>query len=1188
MVNGMRAPVKPVGHSDVLWGLPGQGGLLTEWAEIVPDLTWPESVRTYGRMRRDSRLAAVLKAFFLPILRATWQLDPNGASDEAVKLCSQDLGLPIRGEKVSPKAAPPDGFTWYDHCRLALDHLVFGHMAFEQWFAIRGGQTRLAGVQERQPHTISIIDVDDDGSIRGVYQNTQEKPIGPNRLIWYVNEKTGANWAGVSILRPCYTNWILKHETMRVHATSIRRFGMGVPQVTAPPGATPAQLEESRRLASGMRAGDTAGAGMPAGFDYQLKGMTGSAPDALGFLQYLNQEMTGSALAQIIELGNTTYGSRAVGETFMDLFMLSLQAIADYIGETATFGYPGMPGVARSLVEYNWGQGQPVPKIVAKDVGERHEVTAEGIAALVTSGAVQADPALENYMRAAYGLPDRSTPWTPPPPKGGPGGGAPAGPGPKAPGGGAGGTAAPSSSPGNTKAAAGVPGGLRRDLTPTEAAAGLDPYGLRRDLEIARDRLVAQWVPVLTAQRHELADQVAAAVDDGHIGSLASLSAPTTEAAVLLYRAMTGVAAQAAGRMVAEAAGQGVEIDPAAVTLPRKRLRQLAQARAALAAQHEATAASRTALQAVQVVTASAGTDAAGQVTAVLAGLSPRPLADELMAAMHAASNAGRFAVLDAGPGASYVASEILDDNTCPKCAGIDGHEFASLDDAQAAYGGGGYTGCDGGLRCRGTVVAVWPDLPRPEPGQATAAAGDEGERSPKGPAAGVAADWDEGKHPRGQHGEWVALDWDGLDRVLQSEFHPARIDAAQVKHPRSGYMVDAGISRNVTRPADDGKHHGNESLGPEGPATFDLTDHGDPHDPSYNSLAYMLGKHVGTEPIAHVYRGMSAGEWDQARQRGFIASDERGAISPLEGTNAAVDPRTAVSYLPPSGDSYVAKIKVRPEDKWFTIGADEYLRTRQRIPLDRVEHVVRFRKTGKYGSDLAVHRPPAKVAAGRDPEAAWHFNPLERRDRTGKWDNGGGDAPLEGKKAAEAIPGRYKPDNRSWDIDSVATALGRYMFSANADDHRLNSGLRKDRGDLGELAGEWEGDTSALIARMLDQGMQQSALTHSITVLRGVASGKSFLGPAWRDDSPMTGASWTDYGFTSTTTDPKRAGYFYENHAQPDHLMLNITVPAGTHALGLTDTESEVLLDRGLTYTVTGDRMQHGHRTLDVTASQP
>ena len=42
MVSGMRlngkAPTSPIGQPDINWGLPGQGGLLSEWSETVPDL----------------------------------------------------------------------------------------------------------------------------------------------------------------------------------------------------------------------------------------------------------------------------------------------------------------------------------------------------------------------------------------------------------------------------------------------------------------------------------------------------------------------------------------------------------------------------------------------------------------------------------------------------------------------------------------------------------------------------------------------------------------------------------------------------------------------------------------------------------------------------------------------------------------------------------------------------------------------------------------------------------------------------------------------------------------------------------------------------------------------------------------------------------------------------------------------
>ena len=193
MPAGMRAPTSPAGTPDMTSAYGGGGQLLSEWSESVPDLTWPESVRTFGRMRRDAVITAILRATFLPIIRATWAVDPEGVSnDESVQLIASDLGLPVLGQKTNPNESPIPGFSWADHVRLALLHLVYGHMPFEQWFELRGGRTHLAGLQERMPHTIAEMDIGDDGQMVQVWQTTQDHPIGANRLMWYVNEREGS------------------------------------------------------------------------------------------------------------------------------------------------------------------------------------------------------------------------------------------------------------------------------------------------------------------------------------------------------------------------------------------------------------------------------------------------------------------------------------------------------------------------------------------------------------------------------------------------------------------------------------------------------------------------------------------------------------------------------------------------------------------------------------------------------------------------------------------------------------------------------------------------------------------------------------------------------------------------------------------------------------------------------------
>lgn len=744
----MAAPLKDIGVPDLTWWS-GQGALSGEPWEFTPDLAWPSSVTTFGRMRHDSQLQAVLSAYNLPILRATWAVDPAGCRDEVVQHVADDLGLPVLGDDT-PGPARRRGITWQRHLRKALLHLVFGHMPFELRYREEGGLLRLDHLGERMPWTIAEINLNTDSTIKFVTQNTQRDPIPANRLLWYVTGQEGANWTGHSMLRPAYALWLIKHEVMRVHATSIRRFGMGVPYVEAPAGATAAQVAQARDLAQAMRAGDQSGAGLPAGFKPQLMGLAGSVPDALGFIRYLDQSMAKMVLAGLIELGQTETGSRALGQSFLDLFLLSLQGVADETAETVTSGQDGMPGAVTDLVDQNWGEDEASPRIRCVDVGQSYEVTAESLAALVTAKALIPDEALEAWIRKQWRLPENegtAPPGALPPPKppapggagpqGGPGGpppapAPPAGPGQLPP------TAKRELLTGNP-AAARIPGRdvvdlelfetdpgyramieekypqsrasgpvLRRALTEREIAAGFDAAGYQAEWQSELDALVAQYRPVTAAQYAALTDQVQAAAEAQNPSLLGQLSAPDSGGAPLIKAAMLAAAVAAVRRMVREAAGQGVTIDPAKARVDEKQIGREADARAALLGSYLAQQAGAKAMQVIGVSPQAA----AGDVAAHLDDLRPGALWDHLGAALTTAQNTGRVAALKAAPAAAgrpvYIASEVLDKNTCGPCRDIDGQEFAGLAEAEGAYPAGAYRRCLGQFRCRGTVIATW------------------------------------------------------------------------------------------------------------------------------------------------------------------------------------------------------------------------------------------------------------------------------------------------------------------------------------------------------------------------------------------------------------------------------------------------------------------------------------------------
>ncbi|MET8866526.1 hypothetical protein ABZW11_26610 [Nonomuraea sp. NPDC004580] len=688
------APTREIGHLDTYYA----GLWLGDWLEQIPDLIWPNSVQTYARMRHDPQLTAVLAAYTLPIRRATWMLDPAGCRDEVVQLVADDLGLPILGADAEPGPARRRGVSWADHLRLALLSLTYGFSVFERRYEIRNGRARLTNLGERLPHTIGAINLHRDGTIRSIQQDIApaNNPIPADRLAWYVHEREGANWAGRSIMRASYGPWLLKHEMWRVHGTSIRRFGMGVPSVEAPAGATPAQVAEAQRLASAARVGDQAGAGLPHGFLFKLTGLTGSVPDAMAFIHYLDQQMSRSALAGLMDLGDTSNGSRALGQSFLDLFLLSLQAVADEIADAATSGQPGIPGIVTQLVDYNWGENEPAPRIVVQDVGARPEVTAEALDLLIRSGAIDPDPELEAYVRTTWKLPDRapdaptSRPTTPPP--------APD-PAPEPP------AARARRRPhARRPRAAAEEGATRRQLTLDEDSSGMDPAAIQAAWQKALDQLLADWQDISETWRTQLGEQIEQAIADDDIEALSTLSLDSAAAAAVLTAAMVALAGTAGEQMTAEAASQGVAVEPPPVD--EEGLGAVAAVIATLLAVWLAGAAAREALRlAVPGATAAA---VAVAVVAFLAGLSDRFLRDQLGAALSQAQASGRFAVLHEAPAAQYISTEVLDASTCGPCRAVDGEQFDDLAAAEAAYGTGSYIDCQGGIRCRGTVFALW------------------------------------------------------------------------------------------------------------------------------------------------------------------------------------------------------------------------------------------------------------------------------------------------------------------------------------------------------------------------------------------------------------------------------------------------------------------------------------------------
>lgn len=697
----MAAPTQLIGMVDDLQ----YGTIVADVYEHIPNLYYPASVQVYAEMRRDARLTAILDGYGLQIRRAQWQLDGTGCRPEVTRFVADCLGLPIAGED-QPGSARRRGVSWNDHLRAALLCQVWGHYVFEMQAEIdEDGRARLATLAERIPATITAIHADPKtGKLLGVDQQitTREKSpqITADRLVFYSRSREGAGWQGTSLLRPAYGPWLMKREMLRVNAIANRRWGAGVPVAEALPGTnpSPAQMAEAQRMASAARAGDQAGAAVPPGFTMRIVGLSGSIPDTLGFVRFLNQEMSGSVLMPHLDLGTTETGARALGQSFIDSWTLALESEAEAIADTTT------RQCVVPIVDWNWGEDEPAPRVVVSGIGSRREVTAESLQLLLNSGALSADPKLEAWVRREYRLPERD-PDAPRP--------LPAGPPARVP------NRPDAEEDGDRTEEEEAPGGGDGERVAAAAPPAVDVQAMDAAHQQAVQEMTAGWEQASGPLVAALAAAVAAEAAGGALAGLAALAIPQTATAGL-YRVVTdGMMALARS----SAAAAAVEVRPIArisaalSASTRERISGTARAVTDLIVAGYRSAATRVAL-------ATAGATATVEqvrdaVTTALTELSEAKgsglVAGNLSAAAGSAQGLGREQVFAELPdGVRFRASEELDRNTCRSCRLVDGTEYPSFEEALADYPTGRYLHCAGRERCRGFIYAVIDDDPTP------------------------------------------------------------------------------------------------------------------------------------------------------------------------------------------------------------------------------------------------------------------------------------------------------------------------------------------------------------------------------------------------------------------------------------------------------------------------------------------
>lgn len=363
-------------------------------------------LKIYDEMRRsDGMIRATILAVTLPIRQAIWRIEP--ASNDA-----KDLEI---AEFVSNNLFSGMSITWADFLRQALLHLWFGFMIFEQVYKVESGKVLLKKLAPRLPKTLYKWNVEEDMGLKSITQFVQKGQtfghfdIPIEKLLIFTNEQEGANYEGLSLLRSAYKHWYIKNQLYKIDAIKHDRQGVGIPVIGMPENMTEARnpdaWKEAKAMGEGLRANERSYIITPFGYTVEMLKMGSTkSTDAIPSIQHHNEQIAVNMLAQFLTLGTTKTGSRALGDSFKSLFLLSLQAIAEYMEDTIN-RYCINP-----LVDYNFTTDR-YPQLKASNIKEPDFTSmADAVSKLLKVGALTPDEEMENHIREVGKLPTKPEP----------------------------------------------------------------------------------------------------------------------------------------------------------------------------------------------------------------------------------------------------------------------------------------------------------------------------------------------------------------------------------------------------------------------------------------------------------------------------------------------------------------------------------------------------------------------------------------------------------------------------------------------------------------------------------------------------------------------------------------------------------------------------------------------------------
>jgi len=401
-------------------GTPITSGFLVDLGEYNPELMGRNAIPTYEKMRRsDAQVRATLAACKLPILSAKWQIVPGAEESNPGFARAKEITRFIEGNlfgglEFKNSSGGWTSQSWQSVISNALLMLDFGCAIHEDVWMVDGDKIRLRSLPSRLPVTFYRWHTESDGETLLALEQYGYRGdrflnvlLPADKIARFTYQQEGANFWGIALQRAMYPHWYVKSKLYRIDAIANERNALGIPVFRLSPGFAAEDKAAAYSFVTQLAAHEAAGLVEPPGDPHtglRIAGYEGNLRDVMPSIQHHNEMISRAALNTFMDLGQAAHGSRALGATAADFFMLGLQSVANQIALDLTYS------TIRRLVALNFGDHAPCPRLIAANVQARSigEITAD-LVALAQQGLVVSERNIRKAIRERFALPEEGS-----------------------------------------------------------------------------------------------------------------------------------------------------------------------------------------------------------------------------------------------------------------------------------------------------------------------------------------------------------------------------------------------------------------------------------------------------------------------------------------------------------------------------------------------------------------------------------------------------------------------------------------------------------------------------------------------------------------------------------------------------------------------------------------------------------